>query len=178
MTIITIKDCIDHSGYTKGTIPKGVWVKLLSIYTNFYGRYIDVQYCGKRYSIRDGEFVVEWDRNDFDGVHVCAKCRCGTVAKTCLTAVRTIPYDYNLTQYWDILHKMKEISDKTFADPIQMPCPNDRCFVDALVTVYRTTSYGHLPSGILACNSAITDDMWKEYRNDLETTLRGIGYYD
>lgn len=175
MIIITIKDCLDHSGYTNGTIPKGVWVKLLSVYTNFYGRFIDVQYCGERYALRDGEFVVEWDKNDFNGAHTLVKCRCGHIIKTAANHIRTIPYDYNLTQYWDILKRMKDVAEESRFDPkYKVTC--SECYSEIPVT-YNMKSYGALSDRVIVCNSAITDDMWKEYRNNLETTLRGIGYY-
>lgn len=176
MTIITIKDCIDHSGYTNGTIPKGVWVKLLSVYTNFYGRFIDVQYCGERYSLRDGEFVVEWDKNDFNGAHTRVKCRCGHIIKTAANSIRTIPYDFDLTRYWDILKRMIDVAEESRFDPkYKVTC--SECYSEIPVT-YNMKSYGALSERVIVCNSAITDDMWKEYRNNLETTLRGIGYYD
>lgn len=177
MTIITIKDCIDHSGYTKGIIPKGVWVKFLSVYTNFYGKFIDVQYCGERYSIKDGEFVVEWDKNDFDGTHIYVKCtNCGNIIRSCSTAIRAIPYKYDLTDYWRILKLMYDTQNDSRFDPrYKVTCC--KCFEQTPAT-YNMRSYGSLPNTVIACDSGITDDIWKEYRNSLESKLRGIGYYD
>lgn len=48
----TKEDTYDSALYTSSPIPKNSPVRFLGEYTNFYGRYVKVEYCGKIYYIK------------------------------------------------------------------------------------------------------------------------------
>lgn len=146
MHVTTKKELCDQDWKTQSVqkyenIPSGSTVVLIQAFTNFYGRYFEVDYNGRRYSVKPEDVTIDIsDLFESDRDHVFYRCKCGCMWTRKLNALgEHHREELESMDNWSLMKYFEKLSDKAIDDY----CPN--CFNRGWAYHAAGKSYKHIP---------------------------------
>ena len=134
MIVTTKHEVISHDSKTACAhklqpIPEGTAVRIKDVYSNFYGRYYDVEWNGNIYSVNDNDICIDFDESDWT---ITLKCPCCGKERTVELSRRK---DIIQDPWYDKYPVHVKISDlMEITESIYAVCPTLLCHHEAYIS--------------------------------------------